>query len=160
MRMTQQRPGENGGGGAREAERSKPSKCGHSLRPSERVKGRLRTLASGKYAAREPTTSWPVVVLGRRQRCFEASSRSPGRFSAGGRGRNQQARQQHICAPHMTASACAPGAVVAVRTMCAMTVTLRHSPRNNASLPSVSSWERPIAGSLPNRYRRAVESTA
>jgi len=25
MRMTQQRPGENGGGGAREAERSKPS---------------------------------------------------------------------------------------------------------------------------------------
>ena len=47
MRMTQQRPCENGGGGAREAERSKPGKCGHSLRPSECVDGCLRTLASG-----------------------------------------------------------------------------------------------------------------
>ena len=39
-----------------------------------------------QYAAREPTTSWPVIVLGRCQRCFEASSHSSGRFSAGGGG--------------------------------------------------------------------------
>ena len=61
----------------------------------------------------------------------------PGQVQRRGRGRNQQARQQHICAPHMTASACAPGAVVAVRTMCVMTTTLCHAPRNNASLPCV-----------------------
>ena len=37
-------------------------------------------------AAREPTTSRLVIVLSRRQHCCEASSRSPGRFSAGGGG--------------------------------------------------------------------------
>ena len=78
------------------------------------------------------------MVLGRRQSCCEGGVALPGPVRPWERGRNQQGRQQRICAPHMTASACAPGAVVAVRTMCAMTVTLRHSPRNNASLPSVS----------------------
>ena len=42
-----------------------------------------------QYAAREPTTSWPVIVLGRCQRCFEASSHSSGRFSAGGGGEGE-----------------------------------------------------------------------
>lgn len=33
----------------------------------------------------------------------------------------------------MTASACAPGAVVVVRAMCVMSTTLRHISRKNAS---------------------------
>jgi len=89
------------------------------------------------HAVREPTTSWPVIVLRPTSALLWGVVAVPGQVQHRGRERNQQARQQHICAPHMTASACAPGAVVAVRTMCVMTTTLSHAPRNNASLPCV-----------------------
>ena len=68
MRKTPKRPGENGGGGAREAERIKPGKCGHSLRPSELVEVRLCTLASairgtGAHNVMAGDRSRPVSAL-------------------------------------------------------------------------------------------------
>ena len=119
---------------------SELGRSGRSLRPSGLVEGRPRTdERNTRHGSPESqgrsSFSAGVRAVVRRRRDPRAGSALVQHW---GRGRDQQARQQHICAPHMTASACAPRAVVVVRTMCVMKTTLRHPPRNNASLPFVS----------------------
>jgi len=71
-----------------EEEHEKPS--GASRVSADTVSGHqsvwtgVSVLWRADHAVREPTTSWPSSFSGRRQRCFGASSRFPGRFSTGG----------------------------------------------------------------------------